>query len=526
MIRPRAFRRRALAGLIAGIATLLVLSASAQAVTFPVTNTNDTGNGSLRQAITNANATTTPDVVDATDVSGTINLLTALPIVSEDIEIRGPGADAVTVRRGMGVMSAFRIFAVNPGVAAEISGLTIASGNVSNSSAGGAGIYNDAGTLTLRDSVVTGNVNSGSSNGADGGGIFNFSPSPANTATMTIVDSAVSGNTAAGGGAGIYNYSNSRLTVRRSLVSGNTSAQNAGCDGGGGIKNDSVLRVENSTVAGNVVPTGAPVHGGGILNCLASASATIVNSTIASNTASTGANLSIDRNGSTAALKSTIVSDPRGGGENCHVDPPPATLISNGFNLASDASCKLTRPMDQPNTDPMLGPLANNGGPTRTMALPAGSPAVNKGIAGGLTTDQRGLARPVDFPGVPFAPGGDGTDIGAFELQAPPEPSNEFSFGKVKRNKKKGTAKLTVEIVEGPGELGLAKTKKVKSDDEAVEVAGATEDKLSIKPKGKTKRKLRAKGKAKVKADVTYTPTGGEPLTQSKRLKLKRTVKR
>jgi hypothetical protein len=505
--------------LIAAAAVMLLAApvAAASAATIPVTNTNDAGAGSLRQAIMAANAASNPDVIDATGVSGTINLGTSLDPLSEDVEIRGPGADELTVRRAMGSMNSFRIFLISAGASTAISGLTIASGNVNNPSQGGAGLLNVGGNLILRGSVVTANVNSGSSNGADGGGILNQS------ATMTIVDSAVTGNNAEGGGAGIYSSgSASRMTVRRSLVSGNTSGQGAGCDGGGGIKNDGVLRVENSTVAGNSVPTMAPVHGGGILNCVASASATIVNSTIASNTASTGANLSIDRDGSTATLRSTIVADARGGGTNCFVDPPPATLTSNGFNLASDASCSLTATADQPSTNPQLGPLADNGGPTRTMSLPLTSPAVDKGISNGLTADQRGLTRPVDFPDIPNATGGDGTDIGAFELQAPPvppePPSNEFSFGKVKKNKRKGTAKLTVNVP-GPGELELAKTKKVKADEERAEADGS--EKLLVKAKGKSRKKLRKKGKAKVKAEVTYTPDGGDPNTQSKRIKLK-----
>jgi hypothetical protein len=98
-----------------------------------------------------------------------------------------------------------------------------------------------------------------------------------------------------------------------------------------------------------------------------------------------------------------------------------------------------------------------------------------------------------------------------------PPPSNDFSFGKVKENKRKGTAKLTV-TVPGPGELDLAKTKRVRPDDEPAEVKG--KEKLSIKPKGKARRKLNENGKATVKAKVTYTPDGGEPNTESKKIKL------
>ena len=100
----------------------------------------------------------------------------------------------------------------------------------------------------------------------------------------------------------------------------------------------------------------------------------------------------------------------------------------------------------------------------------------------------------------------------------PPLPDNSFSFGKLKRNLQKGTARLTVNVP-GGGELELAKTKKVKADDESAEDAG--KEKLVIKPRGKAKKKLNQTGKAKVKAKVTYTPTGGEPNTESKKVTLK-----
>jgi streptogramin lyase len=96
-------------------------------------------------------------------------------------------------------------------------------------------------------------------------------------------------------------------------------------------------------------------------------------------------------------------------------------------------------------------------------------------------------------------------------------PPNDFEFGKVKKNKKKGTATVTV-IVPGPGDLDLAKTKKVKGDEETAAAAG--EVKLDIKPKGKAKQKLQPEGKAKVTIEVTYTPTGGTPNTEAKKLKL------
>ena len=94
--------------------------------------------------------------------------------------------------------------------------------------------------------------------------------------------------------------------------------------------------------------------------------------------------------------------------------------------------------------------------------------------------------------------------------------ANDFSFGKVNKNKKKGTAKLTVEVP-APGELDLAKTKKVKADEGAITPGGAF---VSIKPRGKVKKKLNNEGKAKVKAILTYTRTGGSPNTKDKKIKL------
>jgi hypothetical protein len=142
----------------------------------------------------------------------------------------------------------------------------------------------------------------------------------------------------------------------------------------------------------------------------------------------------------------------------------------------------------------------------------AGSPTIDAGTTDSLlgTLDIDGQARNQ----------GAAPDIGAdeFNLLPPPgEVSNDFSFGKVKKNKRKGTAKLTVKLP-GPGELDLAKTKKVKADEQSVEAAG--KEKLSIKPKGQAKKKLNRKGKAKVEAKVTFTPTGGAPNTEGKKIKL------
>jgi hypothetical protein len=168
--------------------------------------------------------------------------------------------------------------------------------------------------------------------------------------------------------------------------------------------------------------------------------------------------------------------------------------------------------------DPQLGPLQNNGGPTETMAIPATSPAVNRGSSG-LGADQRGQPRPVLYPGVPIsaAPGANGADIGAYELQAPPLPSNAFRFGKVKLNKKKGTATVAI-VVPGPGVVSLVGSKKVKKGSKTVKGAGTV--KLLLKAKGKALRSLNRNGKVKLKAKFTFAPTGGTPASKTKTLKL------
>jgi hypothetical protein len=408
------------------LAALLVMPlATAHAATFEVKNTNDSGAESLRAAVEGANADPAgaPHVIDATAVAGTINLLTQLPGLTEDVTIMGPGADQLTVRRAATAALDFRVLQVGPSTAVEITGLTIAQGRSNSTINGGGGIYNDRGDVTIRASVIRDNVNAGGSNGANGGGIDN-------DGTMTIIDSVISGNVANGSGGGIDSTaSGSDLTVVNSTLSGNRTLGGAGCTGGGAIQNSRSLVVVNSTLSGN----DGRRSGGGINTCSSSStSVLIVNSTIASNRAAAGgANLSVDREGATGALRSTILAYPRGGGDNCFVDDPPATLTSSGYNLADDDSCALSHATDQPpGIDPLLAPLADNGGPGQTRALLPGSPAIDQGTAatgiaefGTLTTDQRGLARPVAFGSIPNAPGGDGSDIGAMELQSlPPLP--------------------------------------------------------------------------------------------------------
>jgi hypothetical protein len=210
-------------------------------------------------------------------------------------------------------------------------------------------------------------------------------------------------------GGGIYNQ-NSSTTVTNSTFSDNSAAFGGG---GGGINNDnrSTLTVTNSTFSGN--SGGA---GGGIVN---SGTLTVNNSTFSSNSGGEGGGIG---NFGTATLKNTIVA-----GNSAEFGGPDVngTFTSEGYNLIgkSDGSSGFTDGQngDQVGTaasplDPLLGGLDDNGGPTKTHALLAGSPAVDKGNTD-LTEDQRGQPRPFDDPNVAPATGGDNSDIGSFEVQ-------------------------------------------------------------------------------------------------------------
>jgi hypothetical protein len=139
--------------------------------------------------------------------------------------------------------------------------------------------------------------------------------------------------------------------------------------------------------------------------------------------------------------------------------------------------------------------------------------------ADGAADDRLGESVAIDgdaiVAGAPLDDVGANLDQGSASVF--PATANVFSFGKVKRNRKKGTAKLPVNVPDR-GELDLAKTKKVKPQGKRAPEEGKV--KLTIKPRRRSKRALRKKGKAKVRAEVTYTPDGGDPNTESKRIKL------
>ena len=223
---------------------------------------------------------------------------------------------------------------------------------------------------------------------------------------------------------------------------GSSPAGGGGAGLGGAIFNmQGSLTVTNSTLTANraiagsdSVPVRAEAHGGAVFNL--NGTFTAVGSTLAANTAIDGTsiyNLVYDgATGRTAqtTLRDTIVA--RGAGVADLVSSQPETVAGGSTDLGSASAAVEAFDIVQTmasevfgtisgsplTADPLLGPLQDNGGPTPTMAPAAGSPAIDAGSASGLGTDQRGDPRPVDFPALPDAIGGDGADIGAVEVQS------------------------------------------------------------------------------------------------------------
>jgi hypothetical protein len=253
----------------------------------------------------------------------------------------------------------------------------------------GGGIADIGSGMTINNSTISGNRTRG-----PGGGIYNY------TDTITVNNSTISGNDANEGG-GIYNTGT--LTIYRTTISGNSAGVEPNPIGGG-VWTAAILTLNNSTVSGN----SSLQYAGGIY--AVTATITVNNSTISVNGANDGGG--ILNNGSTATFQNSIVANSPSGG-NCS-----GTMTSSGYNLSSDNTCNFNNTGDLNNTDPKLGLLQNNGGPTKTQALLSGSPAIDAGNPNGCTdsnghllkTDQRGKPRPDKEDS-------GGCDMGAFERQ-------------------------------------------------------------------------------------------------------------
>lgn len=384
-------------------AAAVVISAAspAWATTFNVQNTGDVpGTGSLRDAIVDSNdETENPgiDVINLTNLSGEISLRGQLKTESSSggVTINGPGADVLSVN-GNDLSRVFRF----EGGTNEINGLTITGGSAAFDGAGGNGVSNASESLTLDEVAIVDNDR----DGVFGGGV-------ASVTDLTIKNSVISGNMASSGGG----VSADNATIINSTISGNTASF-----GGGGVGNtNGILEIKNSTITGNTAPTdmGSGVRSIGGENTQTK----VFSSIIAGNT-----NTDVD-----FAITNPIVSE----GFN---------LIGDGNATGADALAPFNLATDRTGvTNPGLGSLTDNGGPTMTHAVLAASPALDKGKSGSLVTDQRGERRVLEFSSIPNATGGNGTDIGAFERQAP-NPLGCTIFGTPGRDNLRGTARRDI----------------------------------------------------------------------------------
>ncbi len=245
--------------------------------------------------------------------------------------------------------------------------------------------------MTLNHVIIQDNHTTGST--PNGAGISMYSGS-----TAHLTDVTVFANTPARMGGGIFADTGTTLIIDQSAIISNTIAGGSGA----GIYNTGAATLTNVTISGN---GGDVVNGGGIQNFVGG-TVTLLNSTVVSNTLTGFSNGGgINNGGISVQLKNTIVSNNAAetAGANCY---NTGTIVSLGYNLENLNSCGLTGTGDRPNTNPRIGPLANNGGPTMSHALLVGSPAIDGGTNSGCpSVDQRGVRRPL----------GARCDIGAYE---------------------------------------------------------------------------------------------------------------
>jgi hypothetical protein len=314
-----------------------------------------------------------------------ISLSSVLPDLSSDLTITGPGANLLTVSREFAAKG--RIFKVTTGQTITLAGLTLTNGDVTDGGADGTvggAIWNQEGNLTLNSCTLSGN------SAAHGGAIFNSTNT--DNATLTLNQCSLINNQSTYHGGAIYNSGSD--------------------DNGGGVT--AALVLSNCSLAGNKSGNrGAAVNSYGTTN--ATVTTTIAHCTLVDNVSSGNEGTIYNwNNGATSvttSLSHTLLKTVSG---KSSFDQDGGTIVSNGYNLTNeDASGVLNQSGDRNDvTDFHLGTLQNNGGPTQTIALLSGSPAINAGeqnYNGPLTTDQRGSG----FLRVKGAR----LDIGAFEVQ-------------------------------------------------------------------------------------------------------------
>ena len=571
--RMRTTRRRAGIAAAAAAGAAATIAAPAQAATFEVNSLLDDGDGTcdatctIRDAVETANLDAASDTITfAPGLTGTIVLINGELPIDSAMSIEGPGADVVRISgdaNGDNIPDAgdSRIAYVdtdNVGAANEavsISGLTLTEGYDDGNQGGaiysadsnltldrisapdnygaeeGGAVYSYGGDLTITDSTVSDNY-------AEESGAVSFNGDPAGPAVALIVrNSTFSGNTGEDGGGIEVNSNADSVLIDGSTFSDNDVDDTGGAIDFGGMESNQPV-IQNTTISGN----SADDFGGGIdIYEDEGVGLRVQNSTIAGNTAGadgtdTGGGIYLATDGAApVVLSSTIIADNTAvGGNDLAGDGDPTSVFTLGFSLLRDTVVDGATVAEDPGgsnlrgVDPQLGPLADNGGPTRTRLIAETSPAVDAGIANGLTTDQRGLPRTAEQAKA-NASGSDGTDIGSVELadaavlgaDATAKKKQKVKGKKVKVVVKAGADEVVDLLASGKVKVGK-KSYKLK-DKKADDVAAGDRAKLTLKPKSKkAKKKIAARAadgkKSKATVDVTFTDAAGN--TDTDRVKV------
>lgn len=413
---PASVLRRLLLLMVSTLAACLLSAGQASAASFavgtladgPDANTADpiceatsgVGDCTLRAAVEQANASGAADEITFS-VSGQHTLTLGQLVITTEMSVTGNGSGpSGTVISGNNVS---RVIAVNTGSSGPrvfLNSLRVQGGNGADGFAGG-GINLRFSPLTLDHVVITGNTTNNF-----GGGLAGDGP-------LTMIDSAIVNNTVTGGmGVGGGAIISESMRIVRGTISGNAAGEtDSGAGGGLFIQNQRPdMEILNSTISGNRAGTRG---GGGIWSQV---SLEITNSTIVGNTATGGtggihANIGAAPNQET--LENAIVANNTA--PNCGTEGVASFSATNSID--SGASCGFGNANgNKSTTDPLLGILADNGGPTQTHLPAPNSPAVNAGSAdcgsppatsGDVSTDQRGIARPQGMV----------CDIGSVELE-------------------------------------------------------------------------------------------------------------
>ena len=357
---------------VPALAVLVALAApaSASADTFTVSTLADSGKGSLRAAVAEANDQVGSDrILFKTELAGSIPLASELDVFDET-HFEGRGAERLAIS-GSGVSRIFDLDVTTPGQPVTIVGLTLRDGSAAG---GGGAIRNADARLTIEESALTGNR----APAGGGGAVAQLASAP----LLVVRRSTFSANAAAGDGGAIVAQQGG-VSIETSTLSGNAAAG----DGGGlswSAPAPRSLSIDASTIAGNA----AGGAGGGV-RAAGAGERFLDSSIVATNTAAGGgADISSDPSGPAVAAGFSLIGDFTG----VPLAPTAVNVLGQG---------------------PKLGALADNGGPTQTRAVLAGSPALDAGRSGG--PDQRGAGRPFDLRSVPLATGGNDADIGAYE---------------------------------------------------------------------------------------------------------------